>query len=406
MVTIHNHADPHTLHIIFLCVLCVEIFYIVHDGHAALISNAIQGWQCYHCNQQTPTAPASLDYHCMSVSPKPKAPLESLRLLWQHSPDSMFIIRVEDGRYYLDDYNPAQQRALPPGVDMTRPLDEIVPAELYRDIQARYTHCIESRQPMHYEEPGVGDDYWFTMLVPLVEEGKAIEYIAGVARNIKELKESERRLREAMTKAEQLNHQYEQLNIELEKKVQQRTEELNIAKNQAEQQAWLDPLTGIANRRKFEDRLAQEWGAAQRDRQRLSLVMIDIDYFKDYNDTHGHLEGDWALKQVALVLQSHMRRPRDLVARIGGEEFVVLLPETDQPGAEQLMQECQQALAAMRIAHHGIIHSDHPWLSVSIGGMSSQPEKTLNPDAALRIADEMLYRAKHEGRNCIRWRSL
>ena len=165
-------------------------------------------------------------------------------------------------------------------------------------------------------------------------------------------------------------------------------------------------LTGIANRRSLDEQLRRKWHAAQRDASSVALMMIDIDYFKDYNDAHGHLEGDWALQQVALILQNHMRRPRDLVARVGGEEFVVILPDTDQAGAKQRMQECQAALAALRIPHRGIVHTEHPWLSVSIGGVCCLPDHSMQAESVLRLADEMLYLAKHEGRNCIRLRSL
>ena len=170
----------------------------------------------------------------MSLSPShPSA--ASLRLLWQHSPDSMFVIRVEDGRYYLDDYNPMQAQAFPPGVDMSLPLDEILPATMFEEIRARYEQCIATQQPMSYEEPGLGEDYWYTLLVPLVDEQGKVDYIAGVARNIKDIKQAQRGMREAMEKAEYLNAQYEKLNAELEDKVRERTQELTLAKARAEQ---------------------------------------------------------------------------------------------------------------------------------------------------------------------------
>ncbi|MFH7320206.1 ATP-binding protein [Desulfurivibrio sp. D14AmB] len=165
----------------------------------------------------------------------PHPPLEqSLHLLWRHSPDSMFIVRVRGGRYWLAAYNPVQRRAFPPGVDLSRPFDELLPPEMYAAIQARYARCVATRQPMTYEEPGLGDDYWYTMLVPLVEADGRVEYIAGVARNIKDLKQTESRMVEAMERAELLNEQYEQLNLELERKVRERTAELAAAKEQAE----------------------------------------------------------------------------------------------------------------------------------------------------------------------------
>lgn len=165
----------------------------------------------------------------------PHPPLEqSLHLLWRHSPDSMFIVRVQGGRYWLAAYNPVQRRAFPAGVDLSRPFDEILPAEMYPAIQARYARCVATRQPMSYEEPGLGDDYWYTMLVPLVEADGRVEYIAGVSRNIKDLKQTESRMVEAMERAELLDERYERLNLELERKVRERTAELAAAKEQAE----------------------------------------------------------------------------------------------------------------------------------------------------------------------------
>ena len=171
------------------------------------------------------------------------------------------------------------------------------------------------------------------------------------------------------------------------------------------QQAGIDPLTAIANRRGFDERLVIEWSTAQREHSQLSLVMVDIDNFKLYNDTYGHLEGDQALQQVARLLNLHMKRPRDLVARIGGEEFVVLLPETTQEGAEGVMQEFLEALAALQIPHQAS-GTEHPWLSCSVGGVSCYPNTEMQPDNALQVADDMLYMAKQEGRRCIRWRQL
>lgn len=157
-----------------------------------------------------------------------KAPLESLRLLWQHSPDSMFIIQVRDERFYLADYNPEQERAFPPGFDLSKPLDELLPDNLYRDIHRRYTQCITTREPLNYEEPGFGDDYWHTLLVPLVEDDGSVHFLAGVARNIKDLKQAELRIQESREQAEQLSLQYQQLNASLEERIQERTQSLQV----------------------------------------------------------------------------------------------------------------------------------------------------------------------------------
>jgi len=166
-----------------------------------------------------------------------------------------------------------------------------------------------------------------------------------------------------------------------------------------EQLSYQDGLTGIANRRMFDDYLGKEWAAAQRDHQTLSLIMLDIDYFKQYNDSYGHLQGDECLKKIALLLTSAKRRPRDLIARFGGEEFAIILPDTDEKAAHQLAERYRSLILEQFIPHASSEIS--PFLTVSMGISSVIPTREGQPNAFLNKVDKLLYKAKSKGRNIV-----
>lgn len=160
--------------------------------------------------------------------------------------------------------------------------------------------------------------------------------------------------------------------------------------------AALDGLTGIANRRRFDDVMRVEWQRGQRDRQPLSLLMCDIDFFKQYNDTYGHLSGDLCLKKAAAVLTEHLKRPADLAARYGGEEFAIVLPDTPLAGAITVAEECVRHLQNLAIAHSG---SQHGVVTMSIGVASILPSPESSTEELIATADKALYAAKNNGRN-------
>lgn len=161
----------------------------------------------------------------------------------------------------------------------------------------------------------------------------------------------------------------------------------------------LDGLTGILNRRGFDELFTSSRAQAQRDSTPLTLLMVDVDYFKRYNDLHGHLRGDQCLREVAKVLSKSIRRPHDQVARFGGEEFVVLLPNTDATGALQVAQSIQAAISALAIEHGA--SSVGNLVTLSIGAATHVPGRGSSSEQHLSWADEQLYRAKREGRNQI-----
>ena len=162
---------------------------------------------------------------------------------------------------------------------------------------------------------------------------------------------------------------------------------------------FVDGLTGVANRRRFDEALLSEWRQCRRAGTPLALLMIDIDHFKRYNDHYGHPTGDACLQQVAAVLKAAMQRSCDLVARYGGEEFVCLLPGCDQAPALAKAQALQAALAAQGIAHEA--SPTAAWVTLSIGVAVAQPQAGGSPAALVAAADAALYSAKHRGRNCI-----
>lgn len=160
-----------------------------------------------------------------------------------------------------------------------------------------------------------------------------------------------------------------------------------------------DELTGLYNRRFFNEVYQKEWDNALGLQIPLGMLMIDIDYFKKYNDTYGHLQGDLCLKEIAAAIRKAAKRSHDFVARFGGEEFVVLLPETTSGGCVSVAGEILANVASLNAPSDGRLSGK---CSVSIGVSSLIPNKAVEPEALLKAADEALYRAKDSGRNCCR----
>lgn len=176
-----------------------------------------------------------------------------------------------------------------------------------------------------------------------------------------------------------------------------RTRELREANQLLEELSYLDPLTGIGNRRRFDERLAHEWKRSTRTRAPLSVVMIDIDFFKAFNDTYGHQEGDECLRMVAATVVDGLSRSGDSAARYGGEEFVVVLPATDRRGAVKVADTLRT-----RVAELGIRHSASQAakvVTISCGVATVVPDPSIEVTELVRLADEALYRAKQAGRN-------
>jgi len=182
--------------------------------------------------------------------------------------------------------------------------------------------------------------------------------------------------------------------------IRERTEELKRANEQLTQLSLRDGLTGIPNRRMFDASLKQEWRRAMRDRTPISLILGDVDFFKNYNDAHGHLQGDQCLIAVAAVLQGQIQRPADLAARFGGEEFTVILADTDAEGAGHVAESLRRAVMDLHLDHGQSETSPFVTMSFGVASRIPQPEDGDEGIAELlEKADLAMYQAKKSGRN-------
>lgn len=173
--------------------------------------------------------------------------------------------------------------------------------------------------------------------------------------------------------------------------------ELKRYRDLLESQAATDGLTGIPNRRHFDQAMEREWRSAIRRKSNLSLILIDIDFFKPYNDHYGHVLGDECLRTVAQALVGGARRPSELVARYGGEEFVCLLPDTELSGALHVAGEILERVRVLQLPHLASTIAGH--VTLSLGVASASPLLGQLPQELIQLADEQLYQAKKSGRN-------
>ena len=165
-----------------------------------------------------------------------------------------------------------------------------------------------------------------------------------------------------------------------------------------ERLSYLDELTGLPNRRFFHDVCSREWRRAVRDQKAMAVIMIDIDFFKEINDTQGHQGGDDCLAAVAKAIGKALRRPGDLAARYGGDEFIILLPDSDLTGACCIAESIRHSVSRLHIENAG---SPHGCLTLSIGIAAEKPERQTDWKSLCEAADQALYRAKSSGRNRI-----
>jgi diguanylate cyclase (GGDEF)-like protein/PAS domain S-box-containing protein len=174
-------------------------------------------------------------------------------------------------------------------------------------------------------------------------------------------------------------------------------QELIRLNRKLEEYSFTDGLTAVANRRMFDLSIEREWGSAHRECRPLSLIMFDVDYFKEYNELYGHLGGDECLKRIAQLLASAAGRSRDIFARFGGEEFVLLLPETDAKSAISLAEKCHQLINDEMIPHRG--SKLGAYLTVSQGVATITPSVKDSVNGFVARVDWLLYQAKQQGRN-------
>ncbi|HAC62459.1 MAG TPA: REC domain-containing diguanylate cyclase [Cyanothece sp. UBA12306] len=225
-----------------------------------------------------------------------------------------------------------------------------------------------------------GSMFWNEVsLSPVKDELGKVIYHIGVQTDITERK-----------RIEEEKYRYEA-------SVRQMNQELQELNNKLHRLANLDGLTEVANRRCFDDCLEQEWRRLSRENKPLSLILGDIDYFKLYNDTYGHLKGDDCLKQVAKAMGRGVHRPADLVARFGGEEFVVILPNTDSPGAVEVAKNILQEIRVLKIPHEE--SAAQSYVTMSLGVATIIPNLELPSKILVDRADQCLFSAKKQGRD-------
>ncbi len=182
-----------------------------------------------------------------------------------------------------------------------------------------------------------------------------------------------------------------------QRKIMSIKEELEVTNKKLERVASRDHLTGLYNRQEFERVIVREWNNAIRYDTPISMMMIDIDNFKLYNDNYGHLSGDHCLQKLSRVLDKTLKRPRDFLARFGGEEFVVVLPDTESSGAKHIGEKVRQAVIQQQIPHE---FSDiEPFVTVSIGIATTEDPALLVYEDMLDEADKALYQSKRKGKN-------
>lgn len=176
-----------------------------------------------------------------------------------------------------------------------------------------------------------------------------------------------------------------------------RAQELDQENQDLRRLSYLDGLTGISNRRHFEETFDLEWRRACRAGTALSLIMIDADFFKAYNDAYGHQHGDDCLIRLANILRNALKRPGDMVARYGGEEFIIVLPETDAQGVAEMAEVIRARVEAMEDSSGDLLGDKA--MTISLGVVIGYPTRGFSSAAFISAADEALYQAKDEGRN-------
>lgn len=204
-------------------------------------------------------------------------------------------------------------------------------------------------------------------------------------------------LRKALAQGEKLQGELIYVISNREKEIETRTEELKEANATLQRLSREDSLTGLANRRWFAQFLAQTWRTALRDNKAISILIMDIDDFKAYNDTYGHQKGDECLKLVAQAIRSTVGRASDLVSRYGGEEFVVVLGDTPLEGALGIAEQIRAAVESLELPHKAAKYHRH--VTLSIGVTSTLPTHDTQPETVLIAADRAMYNAKHDGKN-------
>lgn len=264
-----------------------------------------------------------------------------------------------------------------PGMDGFEAAELMRGSEKTKNIPIIFVTAINKNRKCMFKGYEIGAvDYLFKPIEPLILKSKVKVFI------------------ELHKQKEQLKKQAEMLQEKLNELLRLREQNSRL-----EHLSTIDVLTGILNRRSFEENIQTEWKRAIRARTTISLIMIDIDHFKEFNDYYGHQAGDRCLEKVAKAIVASTQRPADLVARYGGEEFVVVLPESDRKGAILVAERIRNEVESLTIRHE---HSSvSPYVTVSLGTATLFPQKENTVEELIYRADRALFQAKYHGRNSV-----
>jgi diguanylate cyclase (GGDEF)-like protein/PAS domain S-box-containing protein len=312
-----------------------------------------------------------------------------LRFFFDHSREILFLL---NGKGCITDVNTlacnelGQARQALIGMDLARfisnvrsGLHSMTVDDLLKRVRRLQSVMVEA-QMLCQESRSIYIEALFSLI-----DANDRESILVAVRDITRYKQVEANLKRALSKLEEAKSITERNN-----------QELTTANEELLRVSMLDGLTGIANRRSFDDYLLREWGRAVRNGYSIALILADIDHFKDFNDCYGHQAGDDSLRRVARTLAGEARRPADLVARYGGEELAAILPETTLEGALQIAEKMRRAVERLAIPHSA---SSSRVLTLSFGVAALVPAQDVDPAQIIQAADRALYEAKAKGRN-------
>ncbi|MDP2876177.1 MAG: diguanylate cyclase [Holophaga sp.] len=299
---------------------------------------------------------------------------EAADLIFNTSPDAVLITRLEDGRFVainegftaLSGYSRAE-------VSGKTSLE----IEIWKNSSDRLEFVAELKEKGFCENREAvfqrkGGDQFFGIVSSRVLNLKGVPHIITVTRDITERKRDEIRIKELVA-------------------------QLEIERDYAQKSALTDGLTRLANRRHFDEVLHTEFYRLKRSGAPLSVIMLDVDHFKKFNDQYGHMAGDECLRRVGRVMTTIVGRGSDLAARYGGEEFAVILPETDHQGAHTMAERLRRSIEELSIPHLENSTGDH--VTVSLGVVTQRASELVSPDKMIELADAAMYRAKQAGRN-------
>ncbi len=303
-----------------------------------------------------------------------------LQSVVEQMPSAVFVKNAETLQFIL--YNKAGEALFgcPTGAVIGKTMQDLLPQAQADFFMAKEKEALREKRAVELAQERIttrheGDKIIHARLIPLAENIGNGNYLLGIVEDVTERKRMLDSLREVREALEQRNTELKELSL-------------------------LDGLTGIANRRNLDAFLDKEWRRAQRKESSLALIMLDIDQFKNYNDTYGHQEGDACLQRIAQAIKEAGRRVSDLAARFGGEEFAVVLPDTDQVGAAALAEVLRRNIENLDILHEA--SSVSSVVTASFGVAAIVPTRRSSIAEFIAAADQALYQAKREGRNRVK----